>query len=191
MRHRKAYRKFGLPSDQRKALLKSLTRSLLLNDKIITTLVRAKEVRPIVEKLVTLARKGGAEASITNKVHFRRLVRRFVDSNIDEFVKVTNPDGKGHKVARNPYYVVPRLFEEIAPRYMNRPGGFTRITKLGRRRGDGAPMALISFVEGDEVILPVNVLVPTLEGRKRLPGLARSVEGRSHLAKMARARNNN
>ncbi len=191
MRHRKAYRKFGLPSDQRRSLLKSLTRNLLLNDKIITTEIRAKEVRPIVEKLVTLARKGGAEASVTLKVHYRRLVRRYVDSNVDEFVKIANPNGKGHKVARNPYYVVPRLFEEIAPRYMNRPGGYTRITKLGRRRGDGAPMALISFVEGDAVTLSETALAPTSSGRKGLPGLARSVEGRSHLAKMARARNNN
>ncbi len=191
MRHRKALRKFGLPSDQRKALLKGLTRNLLLNDRIITTEVRAKEVRPIVEKLVTLARKGGADASILDKVHYRRLVRRFLDSNVDEFVKVANNTKAGHKVARNPYYVVPRLFEEIAPRYKNRPGGYTRITKIGARRGDGAPMVEFSFVEGDEVaVAETTAPTATSDGRKALPGLARGVEKRSHLAKMARARKN-
>src|SRR5258708_32290818 len=88
MRHRKALRKFGLPSDQRRALLRGLTRSMLLNDRIVTTETRAKEIRPIVEKLVTLARKGGVDASIPLRVHTRRLARRYVDSNMDEFTRV-------------------------------------------------------------------------------------------------------
>ena len=93
MRHRKAYRKFGLPSDQRRALLKSLTRSMLLNDRIVTTETRAKEVRPIVEKLVTMARKGGVDAPVAMRLHTRRMVRRWVDSNIDEFVRDPNKPG--------------------------------------------------------------------------------------------------
>lgn len=175
MRHRKAYRKFGLPSDQRRALLKSLTRSLLLNDRIVTTETRAKEVRPIVEKLVTIARKGGKEAPVAMRLHTRRLVRRWVDSNIDEFVK--NPAQKGPrggaKIARNPYYVVPRLFEEIAPRYMERNGGYTRITKVGFRRGDGAPMVLLEFVEGPEMEVAEPALVATENGRRGLFGLGK------------------
>lgn len=175
MRHRKALRKFGLPSDQRKALLKGLTRSLLLHDRILTTVTRAKEVRPIVEKLVTIARKGGTEASVTERLHTRRLVRRYVDSNVDEFVKVPNGTKRGHTVERNPYYVVPRLFEEIAPRYKNRSGGYTRILHAGLRRGDGAPMALLEFVEGEEVKVPENEgPKQTLRGRKGLPGLGRT-----------------
>jgi large subunit ribosomal protein L17 len=174
MRHRKAYRKLGLPSDQRRALLKSLTRSMLLYDRIITTETRAKEVRPIVEKLVTTARKGGADAPVAMRLHTRRLVRRFVDSNIDEFVRVPGGPKGGAKIARNPYYVVPRLFEVIAPRYMDRNGGYTRITKVGFRRGDGAPLVLLEFVEGNE---PDKVLepqvAPTTEGRRSLFGLGR------------------
>jgi len=191
MRHRKALRKFGLPSDQRKALLKSLVRNLLLNERIVTTEVRAKEVRPIVEKLVTLARKGGADASVEDRLHYRRLVRQYIDSNIDEFVKVPGEKEKTHKVARNPFYVIPILFEQIAPRYANRPGGYTRIVKLGMRRGDAAPMALLQFVEGEDVAVPeTNTPEITLDGRKSLAGLARKVDRRSHAAKMERARRN-
>jgi large subunit ribosomal protein L17 len=175
MRHRKAYRKFSLPSDQRRALLKSLTRNLLLNDRIVTTETRAKEVQPIVEKLVTMARKGGKDATVEMQLHTRRMVRRYVDSNIDEFVR--DPDHKGPKggakIARNPYYVVPRLFEVIAPRYMDRPGGYTRITKIGFRRGDAAPIVLLEFVEGLEVAPAEEVVTATPEGRKSLFGLGR------------------
>jgi large subunit ribosomal protein L17 len=150
MRHRKAYRKFGLPSDQRRALLRGLTRSMLLNDRIYTTETRAKEVRPIVEKLVTMARKGGTDASVEMRLHTRRMVRRYVDSNVDEFTRVPGGPKGGKKIARNPHYAIPRLFEIIAPRYASRNGGYTRITKVSFRRGDGAPMVLLEFVGDDE-----------------------------------------
>lgn len=176
MRHRKAYRKFGLPSDQRRSLLKSLTRSLLLHDRIITTEARAKEVRAIAEKLVTIAREGGADAPPEKRLHARRLVRRYIDSNVDEFVRDPEQKGPkgGAKITRNPYYAVPRLFEEIAPRYVGRNGGYTRISKIGFRRGDGAPLVLLEFVEG----LPVSsssqpASERTQEGRRGLLGLGR------------------
>jgi large subunit ribosomal protein L17 len=178
MRHRKALRKFGLPSDQRRALLKSLTRSMLLNDRIITTETRAKEIRPIVEKLVTMARKGGVSATVEMRLHTRRQVRRYVDSNVDEFVRVPGEKKEGNKqrgmkIARNPYYVVPRLFEVIAPRYLDRNGGYTRITKVGFRRGDGAPLVLLEFVEGNETVVAEPQVEQTTEGRRGLFGLGR------------------
>lgn len=174
MRHRKALRKFGLPSDQRRALLKGLTRSMLLHDRIVTTETRAKEVRPIVEKLVTMARKGGVGASVPMRLHTRRQVRRYVDSNIDEFVRVQGGPKGGKKIARNPYYAIPRLFEVIAPRYIDRNGGYTRITKIGFRRGDGAPLVLLEFVEGIEPeTQPQPEVTTTTEGRRRLFGLGR------------------
>lgn len=141
MRHRVGGRKFGLPSDQRRALLKSLVRALLLNDKIVTTETRAKDVKPIVEKLITTAR--------SNTIHARRLVRQYLDSNVAEF----GVDAETRKVARNPEYVVPRLFDVVAPRYTDRPGGYTRITKLGARRGDAAPMVLLELVDYDQLVL--------------------------------------
>jgi large subunit ribosomal protein L17 len=174
MRHRKALRKFGLPSDQRRALLKGLTRSMLLYDRIVTTETRAKEVRPIVEKLVTMARKGGTDATVPMRLHTRRQVRRYVDSNVDEFVRVPGGPKGGKKIARNPYYAIPRLFEVIAPRYRDRNGGYTRITKIGFRRGDAAPLVLLEFLEGPEPdAQPEPEVTTTTEGRRRLFGLGR------------------
>src|SRR2546421_10558812 len=102
MRHRVSGRKFGLPSDQRRALLKGLVRALFINDKIVTTETRAKDVKPIAEKLITTAK--------ANDIAARRLVRTYLDSNIAEF----GVNADNGKIARNPEYVVPRLFEEIA-----------------------------------------------------------------------------
>ncbi len=155
MRHRVAGRKFGLPSDQRRALLKSLVRSLIEHDKIVTTETRAKDVKPIVEKLITTAKR--------NDIHARRLVRQYVDSNVAEF----GVNAENGKLARNPNYVVPRLFEQIAPRYRNRSGGYTRITKLGARRGDGAPMVLLELVEGEEIAAPAAPETAVVAPRRR------------------------
>lgn len=148
MRHRVARRKFGLPSDQRRAMLRGVVRSLFQHDKIVTTEARAKDARIIAEQLITTAKQ--------NTIHARREVRRFLDSNVAEFG--INPDTG--KIARNPatgdgqqHYVVPRLFEVIAPRYKSRSGGYTRITKLAARRGDGAPLVMLELVDSDALPL--------------------------------------
>jgi large subunit ribosomal protein L17 len=154
MRHRVAGRKFGLPSDQRRALLKGLVRSLFAYDKIVTTETRAKDVKPIAEKLITTAKKGDVNA--------RRIVRQYVDSNVSAFSR----DEKG-KLAANPDYVPARLFDVIAKRYANRPGGYTRITKLGARRGDGAPMVLLELLEGDEIAATPAAAAPATSRRSR------------------------
>jgi large subunit ribosomal protein L17 len=154
MRHRVAGRKFGLPSDQRRALLKGLVRSLFAYDKIVTTETRAKDVKPIAEKLITTAKKGDLNA--------RRLVRQYVDSNVSAFAR----DEKG-KLTANPDYVPARLFDVIAKRYASRPGGYTRITKLGARRGDGAPMVLLELVEADETAPTPAAAAPAGSRRSR------------------------
>lgn len=105
----------GSPSHQRK-ILSNLAASLITEEKLTTTVARAKTLRPYVEKLITKARRGD--------LHNRRLVLR----------KIQNSD------------VVTKLFDDIGPRYEDRPGGYTRIVKLGPRRGDGAEMALIELV---------------------------------------------
>jgi large subunit ribosomal protein L17 len=116
MRHHSVKRKFGLEKDQRNALMRSLARNLINETKIKTTLAKAKELRPYVEKLVTKA-KTGTLAS-----------RRLVISRVGG-VKETKA-----------------LFDTIAPKYKDRKGGYTRIIKLSRRTLDAAPMAMIEFI---------------------------------------------
>lgn len=118
MRHRVSQRKLGLPSDQRLALLKNLVRQMVIHERIQTTETRAKEVRVMFEKLVTIS-KGG-------NLHARRQCRRLL--NDESLVK--------------------RLFDEVTPRYKDRPGGYTRITRIGFRRGDAAPLVVLELVEG-------------------------------------------
>src|SRR5690242_164030 len=154
MRHRVGGRKFGLPSDQRRALLKGLVRSLFEHDKIVTTETRAKDIKPIAEKLITTAK--------ANDLNARRLVRQYIDSNVSAF----NRDEKG-KLTANPDYVPARLFDVIAPRYASRPGGYTRITRLGARRCDGAPMVLLELVEGDTVAAAETPAATTAVGTRR------------------------
>jgi len=110
------YRKLGRPTDQRRAMLRNLVTSFLKHGKIETTDTRAKEARSLAEKMITLAKRGD--------LHARRQVLSFVTEEA----------------------VVKRLFEEIAPKYTERNGGYTRIIKKGPRRGDAAEMAIIELV---------------------------------------------
>lgn len=117
MRHRVAGRKLGRNSAQRKAMLRGLATELLRHGKIQTTEAKAKSLRPVIEKLITLAKRGDLHAR-------RQAAARLYDPPI-----------------------LQKLFDEIAELYQDRPGGYTRIYKLGPRKGDGAPMALIELVD--------------------------------------------
>ncbi|AJA49701.1 50S ribosomal protein L17 [Clostridium pasteurianum DSM 525 = ATCC 6013] len=110
------YRKLGRPTDQRKAMLRNLVTSLLKYGKIETTETRAKETRNLAEKMVTLAKRGD--------LHSRRQVLSFVREE-----KVVN-----------------ELFDTVAPKYVDRNGGYTRILKMGPRRGDGAEIVILELV---------------------------------------------
>ncbi len=116
MRHRVAGRKLSRASDHRMALYRNLVTDLLRYERIVTTEAKAKEARPLAEKVITLGKKGN--------LHARRQALAFVY------------DSK----------VVDKLFTELGPRYANRPGGYTRVVKLGPRTGDGAPMAQLELV---------------------------------------------
>ena len=113
MQHRKAGRKLGRTVSHRRALFRNLIRALIVSEKIVTTETKAKTIRPIVEKLITTARK--------NDLHHRRLASVWVPEKA----------------------LLKKLVETIAPRYATQPGGYIRITKLGYRAGDAAPMAQI------------------------------------------------
>jgi large subunit ribosomal protein L17 len=117
MRHGKAGRKLGRSSGHRRALYKNLITELFRYERIKTTEAKAKAVRGKAEKLITLGKRGD--------LHARRLAAARL----------------------NDQAVVVKLFDELAPRYADRPGGYTRILKLGRRKGDGAPVVLLELVE--------------------------------------------
>ncbi len=117
MRHRVAHRKLGRTTEHRISLLRNLAASLFIHERIRTTLAKAKELRPFAERLITLSKK--------DSLHARRQALRIMV----------------HKEA------VTKLFRDLSARFADRPGGYTRILKLGPRRGDGAPMAYIELVD--------------------------------------------
>jgi len=156
MRHQKAGRKFGRNTSHRRAMFRNLAANLVLHERIETTDAKAKELRRIAERLITRATRLGdgltadvsklpeaeKQALLARRVHAHRLVARFLPRHV---VKET-PEGEQLEVD-----LVYKLFHEIAPRYMERVkagkgGGYTRIVKVGSRRGDNAPVSIIEFV---------------------------------------------
>jgi len=125
MRHNKSGRTLGRKPDHRQHMMRNMVTSFLLNEKITTTITRAKELRKLAERMVTLGKRGD--------LHARRQAMR---------------------VIRDPQ-VVARLFEMIAPRYTDRPGGYTRILRIGNRLGDNSPMVIIELVE-EGYVAPAN-----------------------------------
>jgi len=147
MRHLVAHRKLGRTSSHRKSLLRNLCTSFVLNERLITTLPKAKELRPYAERAITLgrraysARQAGSEESA---LHSTRLLALFF------FSGNAGSDSKQHdsnKERTAGVAAVKKVTGELAERFADRPGGYTRIYKLGPRKGDGAEMALIEFVE--------------------------------------------
>lgn len=120
------YRKLGRTSDQRKAMLRDLATSLIVNERIETTEARAKEVRSVVEKLITLGKKG----DLASRRNAAKTLRNVEILNEDESTQTA----------------LQKLFGEIAERYNERQGGYTRILKVGPRRGDGAESVIIELV---------------------------------------------
>jgi large subunit ribosomal protein L17 len=119
VRHAKTHRKFNRRSDHRRAMLANLAASLIKHEQIVTTLPKAKDLRPIVEKLVTLGKRGDLHARRQAIAQMRDLA------------------------------MVKKLFEVIGPRYRTRSGGYVRVLKAGFRYGDSAPVAVIEFVDRD------------------------------------------
>ena len=158
MRHLKAHRKLGRTSEHRISLLRNLATSLINSDSghIVTTVPKAKELRPFVEKVITLARRAenltGDEAK-AQAVHLRRQAARFFHAGNSTFKKEQSRFRGKKGEAKEPIErtagvkAVQRLFSELGERYKDRNGGYTRIIKLGRRQGDNAEMAVIELVD--------------------------------------------
>ncbi len=138
MRHRVAHRKLGRTTPHRKALLRNLATSLILNERIVTTVPKAKELRPFVEKAITLGKAGTLHARRTAAGYFHA----GNTGRMDSVGRKQKPPAPQAGVA-----ALIKLFDEVAKRYEQRPGGYTRIVKLGHRRGDGAEMAVIELVD--------------------------------------------
>lgn len=126
MRHRVAGSKLGRTSDQRKALFRNLIRELYIHERITTTEAKARAVRADAEKLITKAKRGLADGG--NRLHAQRQVVAYL----------------------NDQTVAKKVFDEIAPRYTDRPGGYTRLLKIGKRMGDAADMAILELVDDEE-----------------------------------------
>lgn len=147
MRHRKLGRQFGRNTSHRKAMFRALTANLVLHERIETTDAKAKELRRVAERLISQARRLGAVAytpweSLSEVDRSRRLAaKREVGSFLRRFGVTNTPDGDLQ------IDLVEKVFVDLAKRFENRPGGYTRIIKVGPRRGDNAPMSLIEFVE--------------------------------------------
>ena len=125
MRHRIAGRILGRDAGHRKALFRNLVRELYLHGRITTTEAKARAIRSDAEKLITKAKHGLADGGV--RVHAQRQVVAYLNDKT----------------------VAKKVFDEIAPRYTTRNGGYTRIIKLGKRQGDAADMAIIELVEGE------------------------------------------
>lgn len=125
-----AYRKLGRTSAQRKAMLRDLTTDLLINERIVTTEARAKEIRSTTEKMITLGKRG--------TLHARRQAATFVRNEI-----ASVREEEGNVTVET---ALQKLFNGLAERYADRQGGYTRILKTEQRRGDGASMVIIELV---------------------------------------------
>lgn len=169
MRHNVAGRKLGRTTSHRLALFRNQLASLLAEERIVTTLPKAKELRPLAERLVTHGKAG--------TVHARRLVGRWI------------PDRD----------LIKKLFDEIAPRHSERPGGYLRIVKLGNRLGDGAEMAVLEFVDydpakkrgvagkGEAAAKPAGGAAPAAEKPKKEKGDRKAADAKQERAESKKA----
>src|SRR5450432_91172 len=150
MRHGKSGRQFGRNTSHRRAMLRALTANLVAHERIETTDAKAKELRRVAERLITRAVRLGPVAytphdklSVADRAR-RQAAQQQVGGYLRRF-QVTQDGGESTKVD-----LIEKVFVDLAKRFKSRPGGYTRIIKLGRRRGDNAPMSVIEFVEKGE-----------------------------------------
>jgi large subunit ribosomal protein L17 len=134
MRHRKAGRKFGRTRAHRRAMFRNLLTSLVLDEKITTTDAKAKELKRLADKLITLAKRGDLHAR-----------RRALTMLFSQTVEIQTANGK--KVKRTSRDALAKLFDNLGPRFEARQGGYTRVLKAGVRQGDGALLSIIEWTD--------------------------------------------
>ena len=152
MRHLKAHRKLGRTSEHRNSMLRNLATSLINSreERIVTTLPKAKELRPFVERAITLSRRARSlsdNGSDLQALHLRRQAAGFFHAGNTTVKAVTGKRGQLRPERTAGVAALRRLFTELGDRYKDRPGGYTRIFKLGHRDGDAAELAIIELVD--------------------------------------------
>ncbi|MEA2203535.1 MAG: large subunit ribosomal protein [Blastocatellia bacterium] len=152
MRHLKAHRKLGRTSEHRMSMLRNLATSLVnaRDERIVTTLPKAKDLRPFVEKAITLSRQAHnleGDNAKAGAVHLRRQAAGFFHAGNMTQAALSGRRGQVRPPRTAGVAALKRLFDELGVRFADRPGGYTRILKLGRRDGDNAELAIIEFVD--------------------------------------------
>src|ERR1051325_10857511 len=152
MRHLKAHRKLGRTSEHRNSMLRNLATSLINSreERITTTLPKAKELRPFVERAITLSRRARSfadEGSDARALHLRRQAAGFFHAGNMSMSEITGKRGQFRPERTAGVAALKRLFNDLGERYKDRPGGYTRILKLGHRDGDAAELAIMELVD--------------------------------------------
>ena len=157
MRHLKAHRKLGRTSEHRDSMLRNLATSLINSreERIVTTLPKAKELRPFIERAITLSRRAqglSGDGSDARALHLRRQAAVFFHAGNMGMSAITGKRGQLRPERTAGVAALRRLFNELGERYKDRPGGYTRILKLGHRDGDRAELAIIELVDNPREI---------------------------------------
>ncbi len=183
MRHLKAHRKLGRTSEHRMSMVRNLATSLInaQDERIITTLPKAKELRPFVERAITLSRHAQSlegDSAAVQAVHLRRQAATFFHSGNRMQAVSSGKRGQLRAPRTAGVAAVKRLFDELGERFKDRPGGYTRIIKLGRRVGDNAELAIIELVDNPRERLALD------NARKR----AKATAGKSKTTKASESK---
>jgi len=156
MRHLKAHRKLGRTSEHRTSMLRNLATSLINSreERIVTTLPKAKELRPFIERAITLSRRAHSLSGDDDAgaLHLRRQAAGFFHAGNTTVAALTGKRGQLRPERTAGVAALRRLFSELGERYKDRPGGYTRILKLGHRNGDAAELAIIELVDNPREI---------------------------------------
>lgn len=181
MRHLKAHRKLGRTSEHRHSMLRNLATSLINSreERIVTTLPKAKELRPFVERAITLSRRARSladDGSDMQALHLRRQAAGFFHAGNMTVKEVTGKRGQLRPERTAGVAALRRLFTELGDRYKDRPGGYTRILKLGHRDGDAAELAIIELVDNPREVEAAEA------AKKRKASAAKKRKGRDKKA---------
>ena len=184
MRHLKAHRKLGRTSEHRHSMLRNLATSLINSreERIVTTLPKAKELRPFVERAITLSRRARSladDGSNAQALHLRRQAAGFFHAGNTTMREVTGKRGQLRPERTAGVAALRRLFTDLGDRYKDRPGGYTRIFKLGHRDGDAAELAIIELVDNPREIEAAEA------AKKRKASASKKKKGRDKKAEDA------